>query len=70
MQEGQQAHQRYDGQQEVIDDNKTALDPEPGPKPGNVPSPANSMSYFVFAIAAIATLSVGGGAIWLIRMKK
>ena len=56
--------------QEVIDDNKTALDPEPGPKPGNVPSPANSMSYFVFAIAAIATLSVGGGAIWLIRMKK
>ena len=56
--------------QEVIDENKTALDPEPGHKPNPTPGPTNNMSYFVFAIAAIATLSVGGGAIWLIRKKK
>ena len=56
--------------QEVIDENKVALDPEPGPKKTPTPGPINDMSYFVFAIAAIATLSVGGGAIWLIKMKK
>ena len=56
--------------QEVIDENKVALDPEPGPKKTPTPGPINDMSYFVFAIAAIATLSVGGGAIWLIRVKK
>ena len=58
------------GKQEVIDENKVALDPEPGPKKTPTPGPINDMSYFVFAIAAIATLSVGGGAIWLIKMKK
>ncbi|MBQ4220527.1 MAG: hypothetical protein II666_13355 [Butyrivibrio sp.] len=42
------------------------------PNPDNKPTPGttNNMSYFVFAIAAVATLSVGGGAIWLIRKKK
>ena len=43
--------------------------PEPTPEPGPAPGPVNK-SLFMFALAAVATLSVGGGAIWLIKAKK
>jgi len=56
--------------QDVIEKHEKDEELNPEPVPGSNPDSKNNMSIYMFAIAAIATISVGGGAIWLIKMKK